>query len=485
VSNLTSASENKSVVPKCEKLYHVGTLSYTKRSLVLLFCWLLWGDFCYTLMETIGPSILPIKLKDLGSSNFTIAVIMTTVGGILNTTICPWVSFWSDRYRSSWGRRIPFILWTLPFLTIFLILLGYSEQIAVFVNKFAFAEGGWFSTTTLTVFLIGVFMAGFQFFNMFVGSVYWYLFNDVVPQKFIGRFLGLFRVVGGLAGVLFNYFIFKYARTHMTEIFTGVALLYFVSFGLMCLLVKEGQYPPAPKYVDGRKGFFAGLKTYFIECFSLRFYLYVFGVSTCMNIVSTGGIFFTFFYIDVGLDLGEIGRLAAYGGILGLCLTYPAGLIADRYHPLKVQVITLGIMLFFGPLNLIFLFVKMSPDAAYYYLFAVTLAYTPSCTIFLASEFPALMRILPKERFGQFCSAMSMLRSVGVILGGLIAGLVFDWLKLYYGGSNFAYRWVPAWFWIFQVLAFVCLFNVYRGWKHYGGMESYEAPLPCKDSSES
>ena len=38
-------------------VYRVGTLSYTKPKLFILFCWLLWGDFCYMLMET-GPAPL-------------------------------------------------------------------------------------------------------------------------------------------------------------------------------------------------------------------------------------------------------------------------------------------------------------------------------------------------------------------------------------------------------------------------------------------
>jgi hypothetical protein len=33
------------------KQYSVGTLRYTHRGLVVLFALMLWGDFCFTLME--------------------------------------------------------------------------------------------------------------------------------------------------------------------------------------------------------------------------------------------------------------------------------------------------------------------------------------------------------------------------------------------------------------------------------------------------
>ena len=51
------------------KVYRVGTLSYTKAGLLVVGAWLLWGDFCLMLMETVVPSIIPLKLKSLGASD--------------------------------------------------------------------------------------------------------------------------------------------------------------------------------------------------------------------------------------------------------------------------------------------------------------------------------------------------------------------------------------------------------------------------------
>jgi hypothetical protein len=36
-------------------VFRAGTLVYTKMSLAVLFFWLLWGDFCYVLMESGRP----------------------------------------------------------------------------------------------------------------------------------------------------------------------------------------------------------------------------------------------------------------------------------------------------------------------------------------------------------------------------------------------------------------------------------------------
>jgi maltose/moltooligosaccharide transporter len=464
------------------KTYHVGTLSYTKRGLIVLFAWMLWGDFCFTLMETVVPYILPLKLKSLGAANTTIALITTTLPSILNMTVCPWVSFRSDRHRSKWGRRIPFILFTLPFLTLFLLLLGFGQQIGTWLHTVAFAHSGLLSATTVSVILIGIFMVGFQFFNMFVGSVYWYFFNDVVPEQFIGRFLGLFRLVGSLASAVFNFFIIKYAESHTTEIFVGTAILYFIGFGLMCLKVKEGDYPPPPENVDGKQGFYSSLKTFMIECYSIRFYWFMFAMTTFHLVAGSATMMFNLFFLkEIGLTLEDYGRIAGVAGIIGAVLTYPAGIIADKYHPLRVQIVMKGILLFMIPLNLIFLVVRISPGFAYYYYMAVTMVALPATVLYSASQFPTEMRIFPKDRFGQFCSAQALVRSVGIILSSLVIGGLFDLLKWVYNGSDYAYRWFPAVIWLLEILAFFCLIQVYRGWKRYGGLEHYQPPLPEKN----
>ena len=234
--------QNAAVAQVSGKTYHCGTLTYTKAGLFVLFAWLLWGDFCFTMMEAVVPTILPLKLKALGCSNTLMAVIMTAAPGVLNMTVCPYVSFKSDRYRSRWGRRIPFIIWTMPFLCASLALIGLSDDICGLLQRNSeFLRT--FTPATITIVLVAVFLIMFQFFNMFVGSVFWYLFNDVVPAQFLARFMGLFRIVGTGAGAIYNFFVFKYAGSHMREIFVWAAVLYLVGFGMACLMIKEGQYP--------------------------------------------------------------------------------------------------------------------------------------------------------------------------------------------------------------------------------------------------
>ena len=93
MSDAIPASEPQPVV------YKVGTLTYTWRSLVVLFAWLLWGDFCWTMMEAVVPSIMPLKLRSLDSPNVLIGLVLSTLPATLNLTVTPILSFKSDHHR--------------------------------------------------------------------------------------------------------------------------------------------------------------------------------------------------------------------------------------------------------------------------------------------------------------------------------------------------------------------------------------------------
>jgi WD40 repeat protein len=257
-------------------IYTCGTLRYTKAGLLVLFSWLLWGDFCFTLFETIGgPGILGLYLQDnFRVSNKTVNIMFNIIPQLIGVIVGPVLSFKSDRHRGRWGRRIPYMIWTTPFLCFFAAAIGYSDEIMSFVKNHV-QPGSFVSPMTAAMILISFLVIGFSFFNEFVNTVYWYLFADVVPPAFMGRFLGLFRLVGAAAGFLFNVSIAGYQLTHMRAIHVGVAVLYFVGFTLMCLFVKEGEYPPVTDVTE-KTTFLDQVKIYFRECFTHKIYILIY-----------------------------------------------------------------------------------------------------------------------------------------------------------------------------------------------------------------
>jgi MFS family permease len=263
-------------VRETSKLYKVGTLTYTKAGLSMLFFWLLWGDFCFFMTESM-PNIIPLKLKDLHCSELLIGLIVATIPRSIGAICNPVISFRSDRHRGRWGRRIPFIVATMPFLVLSLIGIGYSFDLGRTLHAWSSTPAhhsvlGSLTEETTIVLVLGFFLICFDFFNTFVGAVFWYLFSDVVPEQFVSRFMSWFRAITLISGIIYYKFVFPRSGVYFREMFMGAGLLYLFGFGLMCLMVREGKYPPPPKTVDGKGGLISSIKTYFEECMFLPHY---------------------------------------------------------------------------------------------------------------------------------------------------------------------------------------------------------------------
>jgi Na+/melibiose symporter-like transporter len=457
------------------KTYHCGTLTYTKLGLIGLFAWLLWGDFCFTLMEAVEPSILPLKLKSLGCSNWLLGLIMTSAPGVLNMTICPYISFKSDRFRSRWGRRIPFIVATMPFLCLSLALIGWSEEItALMVAHSGYLKS--FAPTTVTIAVIAVFVLMFQFFNMFVGSVFYYLFNDVVPPQFLGRFFGAFKIVGTSASAIFNFFIFKYAESHMREIFTGAAILYFVGFTVMCFMIKEGSYPAITLEKAKENKGFAGLKTFFRESFGDWFYWLIFLSTTSAASVGCMRTFNVFFNKDMGLTLDQIGKLGAIGGVVSIAAVYFFSVFIDRWHPLRITVYLSVFTVIGAFMAWVWIFVSLPGTVFFWLSLGGVLIGAFQAGLSGAGNMPLYMRVFPQSRFGQFCSAQSLIRSFCVIFFSVLAGLYIDVVRHYCNGSDAAYRYIFLWSTLFYLAHAGCLVFAYLRWHQLGGDTHFHPP---------
>ncbi len=459
------------------RVYHCGTLTYTKIGLFLIFAWLLWGDFCFTMMEAVAPSILPLKLKSLGCSNWLMGLILTTAPGILNMTVCPYVSFKSDRYRGRWGRRIPFIIWTMPFLCGSLALMGLSDDLCGLLQRNSeFLRN--FAPATITIVLIAVFLIMFQFFNMFVGSVFYYLFNDVVPAQFLARFMGLFRIVGAGAGALYNFFIFQFAESHMREIFIGAAALYFIGFGMACLMIKEGEYPPPEGENDNSSKGLKGIMTFFRESFSHKFYWFRFLATSFAAAAGTIYMFGLFFNREMGLSLDQTGKTSAINSIATMAAMYFMSIFVDRWHPLRICVYGAVFGVLGSFMSMVWIFVTIPGNYFFWLNLGNVVIGAFLGALVLTAGLPCEMRIFPQSRFGQFCSAQAMLRSTFTVISGILAGLFIDVARILCNGSDYAYRFIFLWITVFSAISALFMIKLYIEWSRMGGDKHFHPPAP-------
>jgi hypothetical protein len=441
-----------------------------------------------------------------------------------------------------------------------------------------------FSSTGIALTVFGVLFVLYDFANIFVGTLYWYLFNDVVPSRVMSQFLSFFRIVGNLAGIIYSGFIFPHALEHFRFLFIAAGVFYVAGYMAMCYMVREGGYPPPPPLViqatkwdeiikalralwakyerdwqglswpmrvivgialaPGFMGFAAvwfvvlvlrllwrgvdratfgasgGLArrawslspfqavnrrvvapvsrfnanfvtqavTFAQECFTHRFYWFFFLQSTFFFVSWQAGAFGGLRNRDsLGLSLADLGKLGAISGTVSLLMQYPAGWLSDRWNPVRVFMLTTFITFGQNFLQLIFLIPPLLgwgdflPNESLAIMVLLSFVLMPFSQLHGAAEIPMYMRLLPRERYGQFCSANAMLRAFAQIFGTLSVGPLFDWLAHSEWMTrnfppNFHYRFYPVWVIFFQIFAFYFLWRLYREWKARGGDKGYTPP---------
>lgn len=467
--------------------YTVGTLKYTGFGLLMVFVWLLWGDFIFTLLDGNVPSIFPVKLKELGAGDVTNAVLSKTMAYSVAFLLAPWVSTKSDRTRTRMGRRMPYMFWSTPFVGLFLVGIGLYEPLTKLMTHgadHANIMGFTISSSSLTIAVLGLMIVCWDFANIFVNTVYWYLFNDVVPSTHLSRFMSFFRIVGTAAGIAYSEWIFPHALSHFSTIFVVTGIAYAVGFLLMVIFLREGEYPPpepmAPKTKNWIETSRESIRTYARECFCHKLYWYFYLTNTCKFMCYlAAGTFGRVRDINVlHLSMSDLGRLAALTAFISLLLQYPAGWIADRWHPVRVYYVSY-VWNFLGVLTqLAWVFVDFNtwhPQGNLIYMMITSLVFMPMGAINDAAEIPMYMRLLPRERYGQFCSANAMVRAFAMIFGSVLAGWFIASLEPWQG--EWRYTWVAVWTIIWQVPGGVFLFLMYRQWKLLGGNTNYTPPI--------
>jgi len=451
--------------PSAEDRYRVGTLVYTKAGLVGVFFWVLWGDFVLTLMETLQQTLLPILLKDHGASDREIAIIVSTAASVLTGIINPIISYKSDRTRTRWGRRIPYLFFATPFVAVLVALIPFSPEIAGFLTEVPFLRPLFDLAPAAPVILVfGVVVISFQAFNMIIVSVYYYLFRDLIPVAYLGRFMSSFRIVGYAATFVFNYWLFGKAEHWAREIFVGVAVLYLGGFLFMCLKVKEGQYLPVEEMEKTSGGVRQAVTNFLKQSFGAPIYCWIYITRSLVLTAFISATFIVFFAREqLRLSLDDIGKVTAWATLICLPLAYPFGVLIDRLGSMRVLPFTLGAIILSN--SLAFCFVHDKSTLLVFGTLTVV-----SQFLFMIAQSVWINRLFHPERIGQLSSASALTFSLFGIIAGPLCGYLI--------GQISDYRYAYVWPILLTALALVSLARVRKQWLALGGNQHYQPPLP-------
>ncbi len=456
-------------VASAPKLYRVGTLTYTRAALFQVMFWMLWGDFCFQLLESLPAAVIPLQLRWEGASD-TLIGLKGSISSLVTFLWYPVVSTQSDRHRGRLGRRRPFLLWCIPPVLISLVLLGVAKPAGalVFAAAGTLGLGDFVTVAGCTLVWIGISMIIFLLFNAYVVQVYACLVADVIPPEVIGKFTGVYRAVGALGGLAFHRWALGWVETHTLHVYLSIGLLYATAFYLLVWRVKEGDYPPPPPKAPG--GRFGALKGYLRESFSHPFYLNFFAV-TFFNWGSLAPLAFVVFFATtagqegyaatLGLSLQEFGEVKSWTFLVQIPAFLLVGFFVDRFHPTRVGIV--GMLLTSVTYLGCFLYIR-DADSLVLWLCLNQVA----TAIYLGAFMASAPRLLPRDRYGQFVGANLLFGIVSLIVAPLVVGELFELIR--------DYRYLFIISGLFTTFGTLACYTLYRQWLKLGGDRDFTPP---------
>ena len=203
--------------------------------------------------------------------------------------------------------------------------------------------------------------------------------------------------------------------------------------------------------------------TYFQQSFSISYYRWVILALVLSFIaVATFNMFTIFYAKSLDMDMRLYGRLTTCIYAISLFLSYPLGVLTDRFHPLRTVLVA---QLLFFILMIIGFFSVNSVNS--FIVMLILGSILSGCFYTLVASLPA--RLFPQILFAQFNSAQAMILAIANVIFAPLFGWLLDRL-------NNEYRYSFAFAAILSFLAIFSLFKVYSLFIKFGGDANYLPP---------
>jgi MFS family permease len=450
--------------PPATRTWTVGTLVYSTSGVVALFAWLVLGDFAWWTRDRSVTPMAQWYLTQLQVPNLVFALLINSLPAVIQLLITPVISVRSDNYRSRWGRRIPFLLVTTLVATLGMLGLALTPVFSTGLHRLF--GGGPDDLRVISIVCFTLSWVVFEVAALASKPIFDGLINDVVPRPLLGRFFGLFRAVGLLDGMIFNYWILGLVPTHFAVIMLSAGMIYGTAFTWVCLRVKEGDYPaPPPAPVrPSLSGNLSAIRRYCRESFTHPYYLSIF-----VLIMAAGVSFMPFnafslpYAHHVGLDMDRYGKAIALVFLISFSLAYPLGWLADRFHPLRMAIVVLGCFIALA------IWASLHARTPETFLTALILHGVVSGSYYTAAASSLQQQLFPREKFAQFASAALIFDAIARMFSLPLVGLIID-------RTGRAYHFVFVVATVLGVCALGAALFVHAQFRKFGGPSNYVAP---------
>jgi MFS family permease len=388
--------------------------------LAVLF-WLLVGDLAISIRERAAlPSGLEL-LRRNAASDTTTSLLMSTVPALLSVLLVPFIGYHSDRLRSRWGRRRPFLMVVAPIGCAAMLGLAFSPALGALADAALGAMSPGPRICNLAAF--SLFWTIFECAGVCALSLFTGLVNDVVPSGLLGRFYAGFRMVGLGVGIAFNTWVFALTDHYLFEILLAIGVVFGGALLLVCLMIREpssaatGALPAAGR--DGWRAL-AVPRGHILQCFAYRPYLWAVAAFMLASVTfSPFNTFYQYYAHLSGLSKATLGTLTAYGYTVSILSALGIGWLVDRYGAVRVSSLIMVAYSAVAATGYLCL-----DDAASFRAFYLAHVIFSGAWFTAAASMP--MALFPKSRFVQYNSTKDLMVVLGSILVSSVQGPVLD-----------------------------------------------------------
>lgn len=334
-------------------------------------------------------------------SNFLVGVAIS-MSHLISVIMSPIAGRTSDRARTPWGRRRPFILVGALLSGLFLALIGLIHSYPLFVL------------------VLGLFFV----FSVMYQVPFYALIPEEAPEGQRGLYTvytGLLRFVGFALIMAFGSAL--WSKDPAWPFF--ITAFFVVATALITVFsVKEHEHPPAERKagdlrVVARTALYIrhlGSHRKIIIFFTSQFFWWV-GLGSLIPFATI--MMKEYYHVDVS-RLFEISPLAIIAGTILAISVIGAGILGDKWG--HRQVITLGLILV-AIASLLAIFVH-SIYAAYAMAALLAVGVSP----LLNEPLAMLAELIPKGREGEFYGLDTISITLSQVPAALLGGAIIDWL---------------------------------------------------------
>ncbi len=384
-----------------------------------------FGFFGISLIWSVYNSYVPIFLREYKLPLSLVGLVMT-FDNIAGITIQPYVGFLSDRTRTRFGRRMPYLMVGAPIAALFFALIPVLHlSVPIFGLLMA------------TIIIMNIAMAVFRTPTVA-------LMPDIIPSPLRSKANGIINLMGGLGTTLaFLGGAFLYRADRGLPFYLG-AILMLAAVAIVVLVIREPR-----EYEEDAKGQ-VGVVSTIREIFSsqersaLFILLAIFAWFLGYNAIET---FWTTYGKEfLGIAESTAAAMLTYVSAAFLIFALPAGFVATRFGRRRTILAGLTALLVFVlggyfTTNMTYLTVMLIIAGIAWALINI-------------NSFPMVSDVAPAGKIGSYTGLYYFSSMLAAIVSPPVAGGLMDLL-----GHRVMFLFSA----LSMLLAMVCMLQVKRG----------------------